>query len=254
MITKRLFSVRKTLLATGLVLLINAAPAFGQTYPTATVGSSSNVTNASQAGGTNMSDAARISSAINVPVVQPNVNFKYVQLTWSTQVTAGTPVYIKVNAETALLSGVLGGALGNLTNTLTALLLDGQFITVTPYNGATAGTSATVDTSLNNDTSTVIKLIQDAQGSYFIKFIPATAYDGIRITNTRSGTLGLLTTKWLDVYGAFHSQGVASCTVGNYTSYTGSGLVSADLSGNAAYTEGYKAIDVPAALLTLRSL
>lgn len=244
MITKQRFSVT-TLVTTGLVLLFNTASSYAQTYPGATVTASSttHVINAAQAGGNDLSNAARINAALSVPVTNPNANNHYVQLTWANTAAAGTPVYIKVNAETALLSGVLGGALGNLTNTLTNLLLDGQYITVTAYNGTTAGNSGIVDANLNNDSSTVIKVIQDAAGNYFIRFVPSAAFNGIRITNTRSGTLGLLTTKWLDVYGAFHSPGVNGCTVGNYTSYTGAGLVSADLAGNAAYANGFRAID-----------
>lgn len=119
MITKRLSGVI-TSLAMGFALLIFTSPLSAQTknYPVATVASSNgtlntNVTTPANAGGSDLTNAARISSSLLS-------NGNYVQVNWGTTAVGATPVYIKVNAESTLLQGVLGGSLGNLVGNLVA--------------------------------------------------------------------------------------------------------------------------------------
>jgi hypothetical protein len=230
----------------GFALLINAIPAFGQTYnyATATPTSSnvaflnSSVSNPSQASGASMTDAAVISSALLD-------NDNYVQIGWTTPLTTGTPVYIKLSAETTLLNGLLGGAVGNLVTDLAQLLVDGQEIRITAYNGSTAGNSVTLDGNFNNEGTSAAKIIQDRTGQMYVRFTPSAGFDGIRIRNRRLGVTGLLGSRTVTVYGAYTTSGTSACTMGNFTNYTGNALVSADLSfGDPAMKEGYKAIDV----------
>lgn len=244
MITKRLSSV-KTLLVMGIVFLMNAVSAYGQTYTYATgaVTSSnvpfvnSSVTSPDQASGTNMADAATISSALLD-------NNNYVQITWPGTVPAGTTVYIKLTAETTLLTGLLGGGIGNLVTNLANLLVDGQAITISSRTGNTLGNSVTLDGNFNNEGTSAAKIIQDATGQMYVRFTSTDSFNGIRIVNTRLGATGLVGARTVQVYGAFYASGAAGCTLGNFTNYTGAGLVSADLTfGDPAMKEGYKAID-----------
>lgn len=241
MTTNRLLSAY-ALLVWSLTLLLFSAPATAQkVYPGATVASSngtfnSNVTLPANAGGNDLSNAARISSSLLS-------NGNYVEVNWGTTAVAATPVYIKVTAETSLLTGVLGGAVGNLVGNLAAILLDGQYVRVTAYNGATARNSAVIDGNTVNETSANIKLVQDVTGVFYIKFIPNNTFTSIRVENFRSGVGGVLGAKWLDVYGAYYASSAAACATGNYTSYTGGGLLAADISAGAGNVDGYKAID-----------
>lgn len=223
--------------AIGLLLFTILGYAQTNTYPTGTVTSSaSGITNAANAGGNDLTNAARISSSLLS-------NNNYVQVNWTSTVTSGTPVFIKVNAETTLLQGLLGGAIGGLVTDLSSLLVDGQTITVAALNGSTAVNSATITASFNNDTGTTVKIIQNAAGDTYIRFIPSGNFNNVRITNTRLGVAGTLTSRWLDVYGAFYTTGYPSCTLAQYTSYTGGGLVSADITAGAGNANGYLAID-----------
>lgn len=134
------------------------------------------------------------------------------------------------------------------------LLLDGQYIRVTALNGTTTVNSAIIDGNTVNETSANIKLVQDASGSYFIKFIPTNSFTSIKVENFRSGATGIVGSRWIDVYGAYYVSGTASCTMASYTGYTGGGLVSADLTAGAGNTDGYKAIDASASTYSKLSI
>ncbi|MFY7729832.1 MAG: hypothetical protein ACOVRN_09970, partial [Flavobacterium sp.] len=234
--------------AIGLLLFTVLGYAQTNTYPTGTVtASASGVTNSANAGGNDLTNAARISSSLLS-------NNNYVQVNFTSAVSANTPVYIKVNAETTLLQGLLGGAIGGLVTDLAALLVDGQNITVQALNGSTSVNSATITASFNNDTGTTIKIVQNAAGDTYIRFIPSGSFNNIRITNTRLGVVGTLTSRWLDVYGAFYTTGYPSCTLAQYTSYTGGGLVSADITAGAGNANGYLAIDSSASTFSTLSI
>lgn len=234
--------------AIGLLLFTVLGYAQTNTYPTGTVTTSaSGVTNSANAGGNDLTNAARISSSLLS-------NNNYVQVNFTSAVSANTPVYIKVNAETTLLQGLLGGAIGGLVTDLAALLVDGQNITVQALNGSTSVNSATITASFNNDTGSTVKIIQNAAGDTYIRFIPSGSFNNIRITNTRLGLVGTLTSRWLDVYGAFYTTGYPSCTLAQYTSYTGGGLVSADITAGAGNANGYRAIDNSASTFSTLSI
>ncbi|WP_162927016.1 T9SS type A sorting domain-containing protein [Flavobacterium psychrotrophum] len=252
MTTNRLLSAY-ALLVWSLTLLLFTAPANAQkVYPGATVASSngtfnSNVTLPANAGGTDFTNAARISSSLLS-------NGNYVEVNWGTTPIAATPVYIKVTAETGLLTGVLGGGLGSLVGNLAAILLDGQYIRVTAYNGTTARNNAVIDGNTVNETSANIKLVQDVTGTFYIKFIPNNTFTSIRVENFRSGATGIIGAKWLDVYGAYYAGSAATCATGNYTSYTGGGLLAADITAGAGNVDAYKAIDASATTFSKLSI
>lgn len=222
----------------GMILISMIGYAQTHNYPnlTATSYSSSGVTNPDFAAGTNMSNAARLTSTLLS-------NNRNVQITWPAQIASGTPVYVKVQTETTLLSGLLGGTLGQLITNLSNLLVDGQSITLSARLGSGSAQSVTIDGSFNNDNSTSTKVIMDAAGDVYIRFVPTQNFDNITITNTRLGLVGTLTSRYLDVYGAYYLTGIPSCTAAQYTGFTGSGLVSADITAGAGTGSAYLAID-----------
>lgn len=208
-----------------------------QNFPVAAVqASGSGVTASAQAGGSDLTNAARLSSTLVT-------NNRFVTLNWATPIPANTPVYIKVATETTLLQGLLGGALGNVVTNLSAILLDGQYITVTALNSSSATiNSASSNSATVNDITSTLKVVQDVSGNYYIKFIPTGDASYITITNVRTGVTGVVS-RWIDVYGAYYTSGSGACANGNYTSFTGGGLLSADLTAGRGLVEGYKAID-----------
>lgn len=228
----------RPIIAIGLFLISIIGYAQTYNYPnlTATSYSSSGVTNPDFAAGTNMSNAARLTSTLLS-------NNRNVQITWPAQIASGTPVYVKVQTETTLLSGLLGGTLGQLITNLSNLLVDGQSITLSARLGSGTAQSVTIDGSFNNDNSTSTKVIMDAAGDVYIRFVPTQNFDNITITNTRLGLVGTLTSRYLDVYGAYYLTGIPSCTAAQYTGFTGSGLVSADITAGAGTGFAYLAID-----------
>lgn len=205
-------------------------------YPTTTVqASTTGVTNASQAGGTDMTNFARLSST-------PGANNRFVTLNWSTAIPANTPVYIKVAADGNLLQSLLGGALGGAVIDLAAFLLDGQTVTFEARNGATLVNTAVSNSTTINSISSTLKVVQDVTGNYYFRFIPTGSTTSITIINNRTGVLAS-GARTVDVYGAFYNSGNAACANGTFTNYTGGGLVSADLTAGRGLIEGYKAID-----------
>ncbi|MFP5438201.1 MAG: T9SS sorting signal type C domain-containing protein [Bacteroidia bacterium] len=237
----------RPIIAIGLFLI--SIMGYAQTYNYAATGTStspSGVTNPEYAGGTDMSNAARLSSTLTA-------NNRNVQVTWTGQIAANTPVYIKVHTETTLLSGLLGGAIGGLVTNLAALLVDGQSITLSARVGSGTASSVTIDGSFNNENSTTTKIVQDAAGDTYIRLVPSVAFDNIVITNTRFGITGA-TPRYVDVFGAYTLSNIPSCTAAQFTGYTGNSIVSANITAGAGNTNAHYAIDTSAATYSTLAL
>lgn len=231
-------SLFRPIIAIGLFLISMIGYAQTYNYPNtgATTTNGSGVADVTFAGGSDMTNYTRLSPFLLA-------NNRNVTITWPSVVAANTPVYIKVRSETALLSGLLGGAVGALVTDLAALLVDGQRITLLAQNGSTNANSVIIDGSFNNDNSTTTKIIQDAAGDTYIRFLPTQSFNNITITNTRLGAVGAVTSKYLDVYGAYYLTNIPSCTAALYTGFTGNGLLTADLTAGAGSTSAHLAID-----------
>jgi hypothetical protein len=178
-----------------------------------------NLANAYDTGDTYLSSAARITSTASS-------TSRYLDLSFTSDVPANTPVYIKVGAEYPLLQGLVAGALGNAITGLVDVLVPGTHtINVAVRNSSnTANLIATNGTGGIGFTTEAIKVVINANGEYFIRIKHSAAFKTIRLTNTTG--IGLATTdKTLDVFGGFYTSSPASCSTASYTSYTAGGLL-----------------------------
>lgn len=229
------FSTCKPILLVGLLFM--SLLGYAQTFtPPTSATSTAAVPTASQAADGNYNTSATISSS-------SLGNNRYVDLNWATTHPAGSKVFIKTTSETTLLRGLLGGGLGNVVGNLAAILLDGQDITVTAYDGTTARNALTLNGNFNNESSVSLKLVQNAAGEYMIRYIPNGTFNRVRVTNTRTGLSGLAVARTINVFEAYILTNVPACGVANYTSYTGGGLLAADITAGAGNQNGHLAID-----------
>jgi hypothetical protein len=227
MITKQLFSTLRVLLISGLLFVANQSIAQTRQYATAvdayyrnTIFSNPISAAADGTNGNNLATAARVTTLTVAGLGGLIVADEgFVTLRFPSTVPANTTVYVKVGLEQAeQLQALVGGGLGSLLNNL----LGQQTIEVSALasNGDTAFAPST-DFAQDR-----LRIVRDAAGLYYVKVTPNADFNRIRLTNRING---LLATRWLDVYGAFYASGVNGCALGTYTSYSGNGLVSLNL-------------------------
>ncbi len=172
--------------------------------------------------GTNyLNTAARITSVYSA--LSTASNDRYIEIAFTGDVPANTAVYLKMasDPESKVLTGLLGGAIGNLlTGTLNTLTMGSQTITVQALTAA--GTGVATSSTFNNE---IMKVVTTTAGDRYVRITAASAFRRIKITNhSTSGTLD--SDKWLDVYGAYYISGAPTCSSPTYTSYTAGGLLS----------------------------
>lgn len=147
------------------------------------------------------------------------LNSRFLELRFSGVVPANTPVYVKVAMQDNKFAALIGGALGDLLTNLLSGVVGNQQIRVQAKNGST---NVVLDSQTEGYAGDRLKVAMDSAGNYYLVITPSLEYSRIRITNT----VPLLSDpKWLDVYDAFYIQGTAGCAIGNYTSFSGTGLV-----------------------------
>ena len=226
MTTNRLTNVLSAFLT--IVLLMTASQSFAQTKHFATTVTASAFTTNATTGATDnsLTTSTRLQSTLVVaipPLVQALYNESYIELQYPTTVAADVTTYIKIDmTDNTLLTGLIGGAVGNLVNGVVGVVAGQQGISVEAKNGASVAFAAS-----SNFGQPRLKIITDnaTTPNYYIKVSPGAAYDRIRIHNTINA--GLLSTKNLDVFGAFYVTGAPACQTGTYTSYDATaGLVS----------------------------
>jgi hypothetical protein len=216
------FALLCLILYTGLLTAQTKNFATGTTVP-ATDGSG--VTSVANAKDTSLSTAARITT--------PGVaGSRSLELSYTAAVAAETTTYVKIASQDDIISPLVAGGLSGLLSALVS-----QSITVEAKNGSTSvllSTNATYSKFSNER----LRIIQNAAGEFFIMITPASTYDRIVITNKTA--VATLTTKWLDVYGAYNVTGTGTCVAGPNTSYTANGVT---LLSTGNVTNAVNAID-----------
>ncbi|MFP9113411.1 hypothetical protein ACLI1A_05680 [Flavobacterium sp. RHBU_3] len=193
--------------------------------------SQANVSSATNATDQNLTTAARLTTQNLAISFEGSIELKY-----SSAASANTPTYVKINMEdSGQLQALVGGAVGSLLNSALGIVFGQQYLEVSVRNDAT-----TVLAVSSNFDQQRLRIVRDSAGNYYIVITPNANYNIIKITNKLNGLAG---SRWLDVYDAFYVSGTASCAIGNYTSYTATGLVSL---GTAGVFNSWYAIDADA--------
>jgi len=177
-------------------------------------GTITNAGNAYDSAGDYLSTKATITSVVLTG------NDRYIDLVFPTNLPVGNYAYVKLRAETPVLDGLLGGALGNLITDLLGTLVDGkQTVLVEAFSTASGSTG-----QLTAASAPVTEVVTSS-GEHFMRIRSTAAIKRIRIIN--HAIAGLTDAdKWLEVYGAYYTTGNSNCVSARYTSFSGSGLVS----------------------------
>ncbi|KGO84884.1 hypothetical protein Q765_19140 [Flavobacterium rivuli WB 3.3-2 = DSM 21788] len=207
---------------------MTASQSFAQTkqFATTYVTSAYVVGSTAGANDTDLATSAKLRSNVVLaipPIIQASYTESFIELQYPAPISADVTTYIKIGmTDNSLLTGLIGGNLGNLVNNVVGVVAGQQGITVEAKNGATVAFA-----SSSNFGQPRLRIVTDnaATPNYYIKVSPGATYDRIRIHNTVNA--GLLSQKDLDVYGAFYVTGAPTCQTGTYTSYDATaGLVS----------------------------
>lgn len=246
--TKRLVSAFNALLITGFLFVANQA--FAQRQYATTVSSyltalgtadssrpSSNAVDGTN--GNNLTTASRMTTTTvlglgDLVIESPShIELQFPAVGGNANVAANTTVYVKVDMQQAnALQALIGGALGSLLNNL----LGQQYIQVSARNAA----GSSVFSSSSNFAQDRLRIVRDGAGNYYIRVTPGAAFNRIRIDNRMNG---LISTRWLDVYGAFYVNGNTGCSLGTYTSYNSNGIVSLNVLNPEGVSDPQNAID-----------
>ncbi|RXK81351.1 T9SS type B sorting domain-containing protein [Filimonas effusa] len=165
------------------------------------------------------------------------------ELRFPNPVSAGVTTYIRISSDQNLLNSLLGGSLGNLLgNVVGTLVLGNHYFNVQARNGATnvLGGSSTTPFTNNN-----LRLIQDANGYFYIAITPSATYDRVFIEDVTNAVL-LGTSNTTNVYYAFYNNSTSAnpCVQGFATSFDGQGITLDLLRlGNAGVTNAQNVID-----------
>ncbi|EDM43314.1 hypothetical protein SCB49_01127 [unidentified eubacterium SCB49] len=128
-----------------------------------------------------------------------------IELEFPSDVPKDTWSYVRMDDDTGLLDGLLGGSLGDLlTGLLDNLLLGNQEIVIDARDGTTSVLSRSSESGFNTPR---VKVIQDAAGHNYLAIRPDAKYDRLRITHKKSATLDLGGEKELKIYSAFYFDG-----------------------------------------------
>ncbi len=148
----------------------------------------------------------------------------YIELQFSSTLSANTTSYVKITTDDNILPYLLGGSLGGLLSDVAGgLLIGNQRFSVNVKNNSTS--VLTGSSWVTSDFSgSRLRVVYNDAGDYFLMITPNAAYNRIRITNSLGSLIGANTTKNLNVYEAFYIDDNADCGIGSYTSFNSAGV------------------------------
>lgn len=154
---------------------------------------------------------------------------------------AGTTSFLRIGFDPTALEILLGGNLGGtLADIAGGLILGNHYFNIEARNGGTAVLSGSSSSAFPNPN---LRLIQDADGNFYIALTPALAYDRIYIQDVTDALLFGQSNE-TRVYNAFYTNGVDPCAQAFATGYEGTGLTLDILKlGKAGVTNPENAID-----------
>ena len=218
----------------------------GQTvvYPT-TIVAQSNVENSTQSIDANMSSFAGIKANPGA-LLGLGAYDGHLELQFPSIIPANTTTFIKVDADDAILTSMLGGNLGGvLANTAGVALIGNQEFSVHVKNGTSTALFGSSTNPADFGTE-FLNIVVNKYNETFIAITPNVPYDRVRITNHAGASLiGLNTDKVFRVYDAYYVTNPALCGDPGFTSFNAGG-VNIDLleiAGSGA-TNIHKAIDI----------
>ncbi|WP_026956701.1 DUF7507 domain-containing protein, partial [Algoriphagus vanfongensis] len=147
----------------------------------------------------------------------------HIELKFAAPVPAGETSYVRIGLEEDNLNALLGGSLGDdLANLLGAVALGDQYFTVTPKNAG--GTDIYTASSATGFGSQNVKVVQDAEGRFYIAFTADEAYQSVRIDFFLTALVGVNNTATMKVYSLCRETEFDLCEQATFTSYDGAGI------------------------------
>lgn len=216
--------------------------AIGQTFAT-TVSSEDEVDLSSNAIDGDLATSADVRASTGI-LVGIGAYSGHLELEFPTILDQSTTSYVRLDTQDDLLPSLLGGSLGGLLSDIVGTLLIGnqEFTVTVKNNNATVLEESSSD--VNAFSTDLLRVVTDVNNNYFLAISPDQQYNRVRLTNRIGSLIGLNNTKTLDVYGAFHGQGLATCGLPTFTSFSGSGLTLDLLDiGGAGVTDPHLAMD-----------
>src|SRR5699024_5837242 len=116
----------------------------------------------------------------------------FVELGYGTDnVDAGTISYIRIDTDETLLENLLGGSLGDVLSTIVGnVVLGDHFFEVEVKDASGNPVVSGSSSNMFSASDGAIKIVQDAQGRYYLAIAPADAYNSVRITDKTNALLG----------------------------------------------------------------
>src|SRR5690606_28815660 len=147
----------------------------------------------------------------------------HIELGYTNPVDANTTSYIRINFEEEMLQSLLGGTLGDFVGDLLGDVVLGNHYFVVEVKRAD-GTTILSRNSGDQFGDQSVKLVQDAEGRYYIAVTAPEAYQSVRITHELNSIVGLGKTATMDVYGMCHESAPEFCDQARFVSFDGSGI------------------------------
>src|SRR5690606_2731401 len=127
----------------------------------------------------------------------------HIELGYSAPVDAYTTSYIRISFEEDMLKSLLGGTLGNIVGDLLGgVVLGNHYFTVDVKRAD--GSIIVSGDSRDQFGDQSVKLVQDAEGRFYIAVTADEAYQSVRVTHELSSLVGLGRTATMDVYNMCH--------------------------------------------------
>ncbi|WP_439489905.1 DUF7507 domain-containing protein, partial [Algoriphagus sp.] len=139
-------------------------------------------------------------------------------------VPAGTTSYMRIDAEDGLLNALLGGSIGGvLSDLLNTVVLGNHYFDVKAIDAGGNELFTASSSNSFNGFNDQVKIVQDAQGRYYLAITPNADYNSIRVEDhTDGGLFGQNNS--INIYGLCYDSGAEACAIGFTTSFDGSGL------------------------------
>ncbi|WP_192349229.1 gliding motility-associated C-terminal domain-containing protein [Algoriphagus sp. Y33] len=159
-------------------------------------------------------------------------------------VPAGTTSYMRIDAEDGLLNALLGGSIGGvLSDLLNTVVLGNHYFDVKAIDAGGNELFTASSSNSFNGLNDQVKIVQDAQGRYYLAITPNADYNSIRVEDhTAGGLFGQNNS--INIYGLCYDTGAEACATGFTTSFDGSGLtVGLGSIGNYGVTNPERVLD-----------
>ena len=170
----------------------------------------------------------------------------FVEMKYPQEIAKGTTSYIRFDFDQDILNALVSGTLGNIVaDLLNNLLLDDHYFEVEAKNaqGATVASASSKEAATGGNNP--VRVVQDAQGRYYIAITPDQDYQSVRITDKTDASINLTTSgNSMNVYGMCYETSPDRCIDAFATSYEYSGLnLGVDPVGAAGVTNPERAIN-----------